>query len=98
MYIGLLILHPMLKQRKVKFEMQENKVLIDLDVYNRLLLAEANCELIKNALFDKSSARLSYGGEDLRFDPNAEVIKNLCPVEYHLAFEKLTNEKGGENV
>ena len=78
--------------------MEENKVLIDLAVYNRLLLAEASNEYIKTALFDKDYIRLAYGGEELLFEPSVDIIKNLYPVDYNRCLNKLIAEKENKDV
>ena len=74
--------------------MEENKVLISLDRYNELILAEQNLEILKTALFDNANVRLSYDKEHLLFEPKSEIVKALFPITYRQTLENLAVAKG----
>lgn len=76
--------------------MEENKVLITLDRYNELINAETQNEMIRTALFDGESVRLSYNKQHLLFEPNGYTVKCIYPFCYEQKLKSLTKEN--ENV
>jgi hypothetical protein len=74
--------------------MEENKVLISLDRYNELILAEENLEILKSALFDEEKVRLGYDKKHLIFEPSHKVVKALLPLDYRHTLENLVNTNG----
>ena len=74
--------------------MEENKVLISLDRYNELILAEENLEILKSALFDEETVRVSYDKKHLIFEPSHEVVKALLPFDCRKTLENLVANNG----
>ena len=77
--------------------MEENKVLIDLERYNELILADLNLQMAKQLLFNGSNT-LSYNKEGVYFNIDENLVKMLFPVDYLLHYNKLYEKSGEKNV
>ena len=76
--------------------MEEHKVLISLERYDELTLAETLLEMIKSYLFESDSVRLNYNNSALTFEINSAIIKTVFSGDYYAKFQSLLKEK--ENV
>ena len=71
----------------------ENKVTIDLNRYNELIVAETMLMLLKDTLFGGIDNRLSWDKEYVEFNIDAQTIKTLFPTQYASALATLKGEK-----
>ena len=68
--------------------MEENKVLIDLKIYNELILAERDLQFAKQLLFNSSNT-LSYNKEGVYFNIDENLVKMLFPADYLVHYNNL---------
>lgn len=75
--------------------MEQNKVTIDLERYDELLLAEMQLQLAKQILFNEKN--VLYKNDDVIFNIDSSQVKLVFPMDYHLHLIGL-QKKEGENV
>lgn len=75
--------------------MEQNKVTIDLERYNELLLQEMELQLAKQIIFNQNNCL--YQGKDVVFSIDGSQVKLVFPMDYHLHLIGL-QKKEGENV
>lgn len=61
--------------------MPENKVSLDLEVYEELLNAKSKLNFVRKIIFNKKNT-LSYNKEDISFSIDALCVKLIFPEEY----------------
>ena len=74
----------------------ENTVLIDLERYNELLIAEHELQLAKQILFNKDN-RLNYSKKYVQFMIDEGQVKLVFPCDYNLHYQGIY-KKEEENV
>ena len=77
--------------------MEENKVLIDLKRYEKLILAEQDLQFAKQLLFNSSNT-LSYNKEGVYFNIDENSVKMLFSDDYLWHYNKLYENSGEKNV
>ena len=68
--------------------MPENKVSLDLEVYEELLNAKSKLNFVRKIIFNKEN-RLSYNKEDISFSIDAPCVKLIFPEEYGTQLKEL---------
>jgi hypothetical protein len=75
--------------------MEQNKVIIDLERYDELLLQESQLQLAKQIIFNQNNCL--YQGKDVVFSIDGNQVKLVFSMDYHLHLIGL-QKKEGENV
>lgn len=68
--------------------MPENKVSLDLEVYEELLNAKSKLNFVRKIIFNKEN-RLSYNKEDISFSIDSPCVKLIFPEEYGTQLNEL---------
>ena len=72
----------MLTRRKEETEMEQNKVTIDLERYDELLLQEMELQLAKQILFNENNTL--WQKKDVVFKIDESQVKLAFPCDYNL--------------
>lgn len=75
--------------------MEQNKVTIDLERYDELLLQEMELQLAKQIIFNQNNCL--YQGKNVMFSIDSSQVKLVFPMDYNLHLIGL-QKKEGENV
>ena len=75
--------------------MEQNKITIDLERYDELLLQEMELQLAKQILFNKNN--VLYKSNDVVFNIDGNQVKLVFPCDYNLHVIGL-QKKEGQNV
>ena len=71
--------------------MEQNKITIDLERYNELLLQEYQLQLAKQIIFNQNNCL--YQGKDIVFSINGSQVKLVFPLDYNLHLNLLQEKE-----